>query len=621
MFKHNLFIKTTFLLVFLFGTFNQTWAQSDKSAVYTSNVTLSTSGGSNATLCKVDVNNVEYDCLKAGTSSKTGAIKITVPAGTKYLHMHAAGWKSENVTLSVTPTGYSDNISLTSNSGISGNPNYFFEGDASTDDYYKVITFSNALTDDVDLTFTATGGKRFVVFGVNAEDEATASTTPIATIGDLEPTTLEVEDEGTFTLPIEYASTDPTDYEVVWSSDNENVLYVYAEDGVEGGQYIAFSEGTANVTVTVTPVDDATYHEVSKTFVVEVKAPIIEVTTMDIDFEYPLESYINWEFVDINTDVTLNGISAHGGEKVGANMNEKRNGVANSTITSKNTVANPGTLTFYISKTTNNTTASSWLVKVSEDGETWTNVKEVDAASMTKGEWVEVTSDLSAYTDVYVRISYEGSTAVRMIDDITLTENDAPAAVAVEIGAAGAATFSSTEALDFTDVTTVAAYIAKEATSGNSALEFTRVYKVPANTGLIVRNAAGENAGSVSADVPVLAGEADNVEGNLFVAATEEIASLPSVDGEYTNYILNKKNDVLGFYKANGKKVAAGKAYLKMLTGSGAAEFIGFDGEVTAIESLTAENANNEIFDLQGRRVAKAAKGVYIVNGKKVVLK
>ena len=198
---------------------------------------------------------------------------------------------------------------------------------------------------------------------------------------------------------------------------------------------------------------------------------------------------------------------------------------------------------------------------------------------------------------------------------------DAPAAVAVEIGAAGAATFSSTEALDFTDVTTVAAYIAKEATSGNSALEFTRVYKVPANTGLIVRNAAGEDDGAVSADVPVLAGEADNVEGNLFVAATEEIASLPSVDGEYTNYILNKKNDVLGFYKANGKKVAAGKAYLKMLTGSGAAEFIGFDGEVTAIESLTAENANNEIFDLQGRRVAKAAKGVYIVNGKKVVLK
>ncbi|MBQ9178057.1 MAG: hypothetical protein IJ140_03585, partial [Prevotella sp.] len=584
MFKHNLFIKTTFLLAFLFGTFNLTWAQSDNSAVYTSNVTLSTSGGTSATACKVVISNVQYDGLKAGATKTAGAIKITVPARTKYLHMHVAGWKGENVTLSVTPAGYSGDISLTSNSGISNKPPFTFEGDASTDEYYKVITFSNALTADVDLTFTATGGKRFVVFGVNAEDEATASTTPIATIGDLEYTTLEVNDDGIFTLPIEYATDDPTDYEVVWSCDNDDVLYVD-----EDGHYLALSPGTANVTVTVTPVDDETYHEVSKTFAIEVKEPIIEVTTMDIDFEYPLDSYINWEFVDINTDVTLNGINAHGGEKVGANMNENRNPVTNSSITSKNTVANPGTLTFYISKTTNNTTESNWLVEVSEDGEDWTLVKSTDAKSMTKGEWVEATCDLSDYTDVYVRIRYKGTNAARIIDDITLTENEAPAAVAVEIGAAGAATFSSAEALDFTDVTTVAAYIAKEATSGNSALEFTRVYKVPANTGLIVRNAAGENAGAVSADVPVLAGEADNVEGNLFVAAIDEIASLPSEDGEYTNYILNKKNGVLGFYKANNKKVAAGKAYLKMLTGSGAAEFIGFDGEVTAIESLTAD--------------------------------
>ena len=610
MFKHNLFIKTTFLLVFLFGTFNLTWAQSDKSAVYTSNVTLSTSGGSNATLCKVKVNNVEYDGLKAGTSSKTGAIKITVPAGTKYLHMHAAAWSGKNITLSVTTTGYSDNISLTANSGISGNAPYTFEGDASTDDYYKVITFSNALTDDVNLTFTATSGKRFVVFGVNAENDATASTTPIATIGDLEPTTLEVNAEGTFTLPIEYASTDATDYETTWSSDNESVLMVE-----NNGEYLALSEGTANITVTVTPVDDATYHEVSKTFVVEVKAPIIEVTTMDIDFEYPLESYINWEFVDLRTDAT--GIEAHGGSKFGANKTNK----ANCSMTSKNTVANPGTLTFYISKTSNNTTEANWFVEVSEDGEEWTEVVSYNAKNMSKGEWLEKTTDLSSYSNVYIRIRYGQNTAIVAIDDITLTENAAPAAVAVEIGAAGAATFSSAEALDFTDVTTIAAYIAKEAATGNSALEFTRVYKVPANTGLLIRNTGGEEKGAVIADVPVLVGEAENVEGNLFVAATDEIASLPSVDGEYTNYILNKKNGVLGFYKANNKKVAAGKAYLKMLTGSGAAEFIGFDGEVTAIESLTAENANNEIFDLQGRRVAKAAKGVYIVNGKKVVLK
>ena len=616
MFKHNLFIKTTFLLAFLLGTFNLSWAQSDFSTDYTGNVTLSVNGGTSASACKVKISNTDYDGIKAGIGSKAGAMKITVPAGTKYLHIHAAGWNNENVTLTVTNGSTTvTTISLTANSGISGNSPFIFDGVPSSTDYYKVITFSSALSDDKDYTFTATGGKRFVVFGVNAEDEATASTTPIATIGDLEYTTLEVNDDGIFTLPIEYATDDPTDYEVVWSCDNDDVLYVD-----EDGHYLALSPGTANVTVTVTPVDDETYHEVSKTFAIEVKEPIIEVTTMDIDFEYPLESYINWEFVNVSTNAT--GIEAHGGSKFGSNKNDSGSGgVANCSMTTNNTVANPGTLKFYISKTSNNTTEANWFVEVSEDGEEWTKVVSYNAKNMSKGEWLEKTTDLSQYSNVYIRIRYGQNTAIVAIDDITLTENEAPAAVAVEIGAAGAATFSSAEALDFTDVETVAAYIAKEATSGNSALEFTRVYKVPANTGLIVRNAAGEDDGAVSADVPVLAGEADDVEGNLLVAAIDEIASLPSVDGEYTNYILNKKNDVLGFYKANGKKVAAGKAYLKMLTGSGAAEFIGFDGEVTAIESLTAENANNEIFDLQGRRVAKAAKGVYIVNGKKVVLK
>lgn len=44
---------------------------------------------------------------------------------------------------------------------------------------------------------------------------------------------------------------------------------------------------------------------------------------------------------------------------------------------------------------------------------------------MSKGEWIEVSRDLSGYNDVYVRISYRGTTAVRCIDDITLTYESA----------------------------------------------------------------------------------------------------------------------------------------------------------------------------------------------------
>lgn len=42
----------------------------------------------------------------------------------------------------------------------------------------------------------------------------------------------------------------------------------------------------------------------------------------------------------------------------------------------------------------------------------------------------------------------------------------------------------------------------------------------------------------------------------------------------------------------------------------------------TGINNITTtENTKNEVFDLQGRRVLNPTKGVYIVNGKKVVLK
>ena len=147
------------------------WAQTDYSTTYTSGVTLSTGGGTNASPCKVIINSVEYDGLKAGTGSAAGAVKITVPENTKYFHIHVAGWNGKNVTMSVTSTGYSENIALTSNTGIANNSPFTFNGDASTSDYYKVITFPEALSEDTEFTFTALSGNRFVIWGVNAEEE------------------------------------------------------------------------------------------------------------------------------------------------------------------------------------------------------------------------------------------------------------------------------------------------------------------------------------------------------------------------------------------------------------------------------------------------------------------
>ena len=51
-------------------------------------------------------------------------------------------------------------------------------------------------------------------------------------------------------------------------------------------------------------------------------------------------------------------------------------------------------------------------------------------------------------------------------------------------------------------------------------------------------------------------------------------------------------------------------------------EFV-FDDEVTGVNEVRSqkEDVRSEWFDLQGRKVAQPQKGLYIVNGKKVVLK
>jgi len=47
-----------------------------------------------------------------------------------------------------------------------------------------------------------------------------------------------------------------------------------------------------------------------------------------------------------------------------------------------------------------------------------------------------------------------------------------------------------------------------------------------------------------------------------------------------------------------------------------------FGGEgTTRIDATLSDDGETEIYDLQGRRVETPSKGVYVVNGRKVVIK
>ena len=96
----------------------------------------------------------------------------------------------------------------------------------------------------------------------------------------------------------------------------------------------------------------------------------------------------------------------------------------------------------------------------------------------------------------------------------------------------------------------------------------------------------------------------------------------------YTAYIFAQpEGKELGFYIADlnaGADLPAHKAFLAVPKGADAREFIGFEpGETTSIADnnrVTITN-NGDVYNLNGQRVAQPTKGLYIVNGKKVVIR
>ena len=171
----------------------------------------------------------------------------------------------------------------------------------------------------------------------------------------------------------------------------------------------------------------------------------------------------------------------------------------------------------------------------------------------------------------------------------------------ITVGAAGNATFGTL--YKNAKPNGVKAYAAKV---NGKKVELTEVTNVPAGKGVVIEAAEGSYAPTFDVD-------ADDIDTDLLV-------SNGTVVGDGTIYVLANKNSVPGFYKlANGQTVPAGKAYLKITTP--APEFLPFEGGVTGIETVKAAKANKDIFNLAGQRVAKTAKGLYIVNGKKVVVK
>jgi hypothetical protein len=190
----------------------------------------------------------------------------------------------------------------------------------------------------------------------------------------------------------------------------------------------------------------------------------------------------------------------------------------------------------------------------------------------------------------------------------------------IKISSAGQSTWCSAYDLDFTGIEGIKAYTATGYNRTTGTIWLTRVNEVPANEGILIIGQAGEY------QVPHKSTGTYYV--NMMVGTLNAI-TINEKDGEYTNYYLSDGDYGVGFYKVNGtQSLAANRAYLPLLKDNVPAgtRYIGLgfdDGEgTTGINGIKSEGMKDDAYyTLQGQRVVNPGKGLYIKNGKKVIVK
>lgn len=149
---------------------------------------------------------------------------------------------------------------------------------------------------------------------------------------------------------------------------------------------------------------------------------------------------------------------------------------------------------------------------------------------------------------------------------------------------------------------------------------------VAANTPILVKGAEGNHNAVIT--VGGTAPASNNLVANTGDSAEDAYVLADDVDA--VCYVLgyDKNGENLGFYwyTSNGDgdfKVPAGKVFLAVSGGSSVKSSFALDSdsEADAINKIVSKSENSTIFDLSGRRVNNATKGVYIMNGKKYMVK
>lgn len=227
---------------------------------------------------------------------------------------------------------------------------------------------------------------------------------------------------------------------------------------------------------------------------------------------------------------------------------------------------------------------------------------------------VEFTLDKE--TDLIINGANAGTEKTNQSEDFdyVIVKASLPATETVSVSEAGYATYATKNNVKVPEDENVKVMTVKVNAEG-TAIELNEVKAntvIPAKTGILVKAPAG------NCDFVVTSDEGETLDNDLKAATAEKTS-----DGS-TFFALTKIGDKVGFaVVADGVKIPAGKAYLEVTKGTAgpAAKFFGLDGETTGINSVKTAKADGAYYTLEGVKTTKPVKGIYIHNGKKIVVK
>ena len=238
----------------------------------------------------------------------------------------------------------------------------------------------------------------------------------------------------------------------------------------------------------------------------------------------------------------------------------------------------------------------------------------VTTSSMTYGEWNYFTYDIVA-TGTSMTLAFSCSANRFFLDEVKVTKEGPAPTATVTLNKYGYATYCSVNPIDFSSTTGYTAWRVSEISGTTITFEkITGTIKGGQGVLLYNKDADGENSTDVT--ITFADGTKEFNQGmddtNLLFGTTA-----PTYVSANEYYGLSGNT----FVKVNEGKVPAGKALLPASVVPNEARLTFVFEDASGIANINVNDNDNRYYDLQGRRVAAPQKGLYIVNGKKVVMK